>query len=143
MPAGKFNPQLDVAPDGTVMAGGPLDQPKDEVIEMCVWVYQRVGDNDAIANGMSRGPGFPEKMDMGGNMGLTDVPITLAIAKDANGNNKSWSLELEDRMEKKADFVAGSATAVAIGVFQDETGNETAFLWSEPVRLNLLAATAP
>ncbi|MDX6598493.1 MAG: hypothetical protein QOE87_2380, partial [Gaiellales bacterium] len=53
MPAGNFNGQLTVTKDGIVNAGGPFDTSVAEVTEMCVWVVQRDGDEDAIANDMA------------------------------------------------------------------------------------------
>jgi hypothetical protein len=151
MPAGKFDPELEVDADGNVKAGGPLDMPKDEVVEMCIWVYQRDGHNDAIANQMLPGPeaatreaaeaGTREAGGMGG-MDAAGGLKSVKIVKDADGNNRRWELLLTDRMDKKAEFKEGSATALAIGVFKDQNDHETVFFWSEPVALKLTAAAS-
>jgi len=148
MPAGKFDPELDVDADGNVKAGGPIDMPKDEVVEMCVWVYQRDGQNDAIANMMLPGPEQAQieaatrsGAAMGGMGAVGDPPKSVTIKKDADGNNRRWELLLNDRMGRKAEFKQGSATALAIGVFKDQNDHETVFVWSEPVDLNLATST--
>ena len=45
-------------------AGGPLDPSVKAVTELCVWVLQRDGDDDAIANamGMPDMPGMPSHL---------------------------------------------------------------------------------
>jgi len=48
---------------------------------------------------------------------------------------------LRDRF-RPVDFQAGSATAMAIGVFVDEQGSQRGFFWCEPVRLTERGTTA-
>ncbi len=58
-----------------------------------------------------------------------------------------WEMDLDDRDEtENTNFVTGSATAVAIGAFYDNSlGDEMrrAFVWSEPVWLEVQQDDAP
>jgi hypothetical protein len=120
VPAGNFNEKLNVTAAGVVNAGGPLDATISAVTEMCVWVLQRDGTNDAIANAM----GMPD---------MPGMPSDLKV-NDLGTDHASWTFPLTNRF-KKIDFHAGSATAAAFGVFVDDKGRQRAFFWSEPVRL--------
>jgi hypothetical protein len=120
VPAGNFDDELNVTQNGVVHAGGPLDASVTEVTELCVWVQQRVGDDDAIANAM----GMPDMPGMPSDLKLHHVGTA----------NARWEFPLKHRF-KKADFHAGSATASAVAVFVDAEGKQKAFFWSEPVRL--------
>jgi hypothetical protein len=139
---GNFNETLDVVFDRdkgfhVVMAGGPLKKSVTRVIELCVWVFQRAGDpaadDDAIANAM--GPGTGTVMD--NDKGSADMAHTKKLKSD----DAHWELVLDDRDEtENRPFVDGSATAVAIGAFLDNSlGDEKrrAFVWSEPVTLRV------
>ena len=133
MTGGKFFPRLDVNSDGEVLAGGPLENLPDQVVEMCVWVYQRTANgSDAIANAMDDGPGLKKKMAMPG--ADEAKPSALKIEKTRE-DEPMWSLKLDDRMNAKGKFTKGSANAVALGVFLDDKGKERFFLWSEQVML--------
>ncbi|HMG98097.1 MAG TPA: hypothetical protein VK546_04190 [Gaiellales bacterium] len=120
MPAGNFDEKLNVTANGTVNAGGPLDASVTEVTELCVWVLQRNGANDAIANAM----GMPDMAGMPSDLKVHDLGTPSA----------GWKFPLTNRF-KPVDFRAGSATASAFGVFVDDKGRQRAFFWSEPVRL--------
>ena len=69
MPAGNFDEKLNVTANGTVNAGGPLDASVTEVTELCVWVLQRNGANDAIANAM----GMPDMAGMPSDLKVHDL----------------------------------------------------------------------
>jgi len=134
MPAGQFFQQLNVNADGDVEAAGPLDHVTDKVVEMCVWVYQRSANgHDAIANAMKDGPGLKMK-EMSDVAPEKDGALKIARTK---AGKPTWSLKLTDRMNKKGEFTAGPATALAIGVFIDGNGKERVVLWSEPVELKV------
>jgi hypothetical protein len=120
VPAGNFDEKLNVAQDGTVNAGGPLDAAVSAVTELCVWVLQRDGKHDAIANAM----GMPD---------MPGMPSDLTV-HDLGTPDARWAFPLKNRF-KPVDFHAGSATASAFGVFVDDKGRQRAFFWSEPVRL--------
>ena len=120
MPAGNFDDELNVTQNGVVHAAGPLDASVTEVTELCVWVQQRVGDDDAIANAM----GMPDMPGMPSDLKLHHVGTAHA----------RWEFPLKHRF-KKVDFHAGSASASAVAVFVDDEGRQKAFFWSEPVRL--------
>lgn len=120
MPAGNFDEHLNVEANGTVAAGGPLDSSVTAVTELCVWVLQRDGAEDAIANamGMPNMPGMPSDLEVT-NLGTA---------------NARWDFPLTNRF-KRVDFHKGAAAASAFGVFVDDAGQQRAFFWSEPVRL--------
>jgi hypothetical protein len=120
VPAGNFNEKLNVTKNGTVNAAGPLDATVTAVTEMCVWILQRNGADDAIANAM----GMPD---------MPDMPSDLEV-HDLGKPSARWTFPLKNRF-KPVDFRAGSATASAFGVFVDDQGRQRAFFWSEPVRL--------
>jgi hypothetical protein len=120
VPAGNFDEELNVTHNGTVHAGGPLDSSVTEVTELCVWVVQRDGADDAIANAM----GMPDMPGMPSDLKVHDLGTPTA----------RWTFPLKNRF-KPVDFHAGSATASAIAVFVDDQGQQRSFYWSEPVRL--------
>jgi hypothetical protein len=122
MPAGNFDPELNVTADGVVHAGGPFDSGVVEVTEMCVWVLQRDGADDAIANAM----GMPNMPNMPHPSGLEVSGLGTPQAR--------WMFPLKHRF-KPVDFCEGSASAMATGVFVDDQGKQRGFFWSEPVRL--------
>jgi hypothetical protein len=142
MPGGNFNEELDVAADGAVAAAGPLDTGVSAVTEMCVWVVQREdGAEDSIANAMGSPHAGPhdaadtadagDMHDMhGGGMGGGLQVFDLGTL------NARWTFPLPHRF-KLIDWVEGSATAMAVGVFVDDEGKQKSFFWSEPVRLKL------
>jgi hypothetical protein len=143
MPGGNFNPELEVGPDGVVDAAGPLDASVAGVSEMCVWVLQREGAEDAIANAMGspQMPGMPQMDDdMPAQAGMPGMHGGLRVF-DLGTNHAHWTFPLMHRF-KPVDFRAGSATALAIGVFVDDKGGQRSFFWSEPVRLKLMSAPA-
>jgi hypothetical protein len=121
VPAGNFDDELNVTANGTVHARGPLDPSVTAVTEMCVWVLQRDGADDAIANamGMPDMPGMPSDLKVHG----------LGTA------NAHWVFPLKNRF-KKVDYCEGSATASAFAVFVDDQGQQRGFFWSEPVKLS-------
>jgi hypothetical protein len=120
VPAGNFDDELNVTQDGIVHAGGPLDASISEVTELCVWVQQRVDEDDAIANAM----GMPD---------MPGMPSGLKV-QHLGTPHARWDFPLKHRF-KVVDFHAGSATASAIAVFVDDQGRQKGFFWSEPVRL--------
>jgi hypothetical protein len=124
MPAGNFDEKLTVTKNGIVNATGPLDPSVKAVTELCVWVLQRNGTNDAIANAMGM-PDMPDMPDMRSDLKIHDLGKSTA----------RWTFPLTNRF-KPVDFHAGSATASAFGVFVDDKGRQRAFFWSEPVRLS-------
>jgi hypothetical protein len=136
---GNFDETLDVERGAAgyhiVKAGGPLKQSVTRVIELCVWVFQRAdaAEDDAIANAMGPGTGTVMQDDKGS--------ADMANTHKLGTANARWDMELDDRDEtERRDFVDGSATAVAIGAFFDDSlGPEKrrAFVWSEPVTLRV------
>jgi hypothetical protein len=141
-PGGNFNEELNIVTVNgvhAIEAKGPLSKSVVEVTEMCVWVLQRqdAGLHDAIANAMG-----PEtklaKAPMPG------MPAEATVAFDKQGtDDANWTFLLTDRESTESvDFRAGSATAIAIGVFLTSQRTQRAFVWSEPVRLVLPGSAA-
>jgi hypothetical protein len=143
---GNFNDKLTVERSAStglhvVKAAGPLDPSVARVIELCVWVFQRAdaSQDDAIANAM--GPGTGTAMHDGGSG-------DMANTHDLGTDDARWDMELKDRDETDPiDYVNGSATAIAIGAFLENTRSggqkRRAFVWSEPVELDVQSDTAP
>jgi len=131
MPAGNFNGELHVHADGIVEAAGPFDSSVTEVSEMCVWVVQREGPNDAIANAM----GSPAKSDSSDMPDMPGMPHHSGLKVFDLGTPKArWVFPLT-HLFRRVDYRNGSASAMATGVFLDSDGNQRSFFWSEPVRL--------
>ena len=123
-----------VTPVKIVKARGPLDPSVERIIDVCVWVIQRAAGaiDDAIAQGM--GPQVPPPLEMPD----CDDPVTVV---DKGQPLAHWEMDLTDRQEtQEVDFVAGSATAVAIGAFlvnTPEGQKRRVLLWSEAVELTV------
>ena len=120
MPAGNFDEELNVTHNGVVHARGPLDASITAVTEMCVWVLQRDGADDAIANAM----GMPDMPGMPSGLKIHHLGTPQA----------RWVFALDNRF-KPVGFHAGSATASAFAVFVDDQAQQRAFFWSEPGQL--------
>jgi hypothetical protein len=86
---------------------------------------------DAICNNMGPPGGEPDMR------GMKDVLTVENVGTPA----ARWTFPLSDRF-KPVDFRAGSATAMAIGVFVDKQKHQRGFFWSEPVRLTEPGAMA-
>ena len=119
MPGGNFDDKLPIGADGTVTAKGPLDKSVTTVNEMCVWVLQRNGADDAIQN----------------NMGMPGMPDSQLKVFNLGTDHARWMFPLKRRDFKHVDFTPGSATAMATAVFFDEHGRQRGFFWSETVEL--------
>jgi hypothetical protein len=130
MPAGNFDDELSVV-NGIVQAAGPFDASVADVTEMCVWVLQRDGADDAIGNNM----GMPDGPGMHDMPGMKGKPHELKVF-DLGTDKARWMFPLSHRFKEVA-FTAGSATAMAIGVFRDKGGAQRAFAWSETVLLTI------
>jgi hypothetical protein len=134
MPAGNFNGELHVHADGIVEAAGPFDIAVTKVSEMCVWVVQRDGADDAIANAMGSpddgdGAAMPDMADMPGMPHHSGLKVF-----DLGTPNARWVFPLT-HLFKPVGFCSGSASAMATGVFVDKDKKQRSFFWSEPVRL--------
>jgi hypothetical protein len=135
VPGGNFDDKLHIGADGIVTAKGPLDKSVDAVNEMCVWVLQRDGTDDAIGNNM----GMPDGPGMQGMPGMKGKPHELKVF-DLGTDRARWMFPLSHRFKEIA-FTGGSATAMAIGVFRDKGGAQRAFAWSETVLLTIADAS--
>lgn len=136
MPGGNFDYELVVQPNGVVLAHGPLDATVTAVTEMCLWVFQKRDEDDAIAQDMG-----PVQQGQPGRLHVFDL-----------GNaDARWEFSLPHRWGSPA-FVDGSATAVGIGVFKykekdgegeddreddHEEEHQVVYEWSEAVTLDV------
>jgi hypothetical protein len=128
MPGGNFDYELKVRANGTVEARGPLDAEVEKVVELDIWVFQKIDDVDAIANAM--GPPEPNN------------PNGLHVFLGPGAGNPHWELLLPRRYGSPK-FVEGSATAMGIGAFVDKQGHhQTTYWWSEAVTLEYKPARA-
>lgn len=113
MPGSRFDDELFVESPNEIIAAGPVDA-IDEVKEICAWVYQRVGDQEAAATEMSTTPEGMAK--------LTATP-----------RSGRWELRL-GRISA-ADFdVPGRGFAVAVALLQTN-GHQRVVWWGQPVDL--------
>jgi hypothetical protein len=123
MPGGNFDYELTVGANGVVDARGPLDIRVSAVTVMCVWVFQKIDEVDAIAYAM----------------GAPQPPGQPGLHVDKLGKSDAhWTFSLAHRYNSPP-FVSGSATAMAIGVFFDDEKqpNQTTYWWSEAVTLDV------
>ena len=104
MPGGNFDYELQVQPNGTVRARGPLEAGVTSVTELDIWVFQKIDEVDAIANNM----GSPQPQ---GQPGLHVF--------DLGTDHAHWEFRLPRRYSS-ASFAEGSATAMGIGAFVDD-----------------------
>lgn len=118
----KFDPELTWFSDPSdpknpdkngVEAAGPLS-PGEEIKEICAWVYQRSGGNEAAATEM------------------TTTPEGKAKFEQSQGR---WKLPLAQISE--TNFREAPAFAVAMALLLDASGNENVVWWGHPVELKL------
>jgi hypothetical protein len=144
VPHGNFFPLLHVenSVGGEVEAAGPLDQDVTKVTEMCVWVIQRNGRKDIIANAMGEPvmgnppPNPPAAPAMAG-MYANDLTIWNIHTATA-----WWTYTLPQEFTQ-FKFSEGGAVALAIAVFEDQNGKQRAFTWSETVQLTYAPVAVP
>jgi hypothetical protein len=123
MPGGNFDYELIVQPNGVVLARGPLDATVSAVTDLCIWIFQKIDDVDAIAQ------------DMGSPVPANQPGLHVF---NLQSNNAHWEFALPHRWGSPA-FAEGSATAVGIGAFKDNHGRQTVYEWSEAVTLDVHA----
>lgn len=110
----KFNETLRLTGGGNVMAVGPRDK-SDDIKEICAWVYQRRGSDDAAA---------------------TEMTTTGGKLKQPDANNPRWEMELGKVPEdSQLELEPGWAHAVAVALIEDGTGSTGVFVWGETVML--------
>jgi hypothetical protein len=117
MPGGNFDYELEVLPNGTVRARGPLDAGVSGVKELCIWVFQKIDEVDAIAYAMSE-------------------PGSNGLHVETGPVDPHWKFPLPHKHSSPA-FAEGSATAMGIGVFLDRQSppRQTVYWWSEAVTI--------
>jgi hypothetical protein len=121
---GKFSETLDLvkSPDRTiqVVAKGPKDA-NETIKEICAWVFQRNGDDDAAATEMTTVPSGKEAFTQ---------------------TRREWTLPLM-KIESDVAFRKGPAIAAAIALIEipitDANGNsakaEKVLIWSQSIDL--------
>ena len=132
---------------GEVAAAGPLDSEVTKVTEMCVWVTQRNGDKDIIANAMGEpvagNPGGPVPGGpTPGGAGMAGMYATDLKIWNIRTNKAYWTFTLPQEFTK-FKFSESGAVALAIAVFEDKNGKQRAFTWSETVELTYSPVAVP
>lgn len=117
----KFDPELKVEEGGVVVASGPVNSEKEEIVELCAWVFQR---------------------------GATDAAVTEMTHQDEHGNHHSltgngelkvdgdtWEMALA-RVGQEPIKAGEGAFAVAVAMIKDKQSNKQEVIWwGHPVEL--------
>ena len=123
----KFDEVLEIPEDGevAVVATGPVDSSKEEIVDLCAWVFQRGdddaerADNDAAATEMTH---HGHHLVHGeGELQVKENKWTLRLASVGEGN-----------------LSAGDAFAVAVAMIK-EGGKQRVVWWGHPVTLKKAA----
>src|ERR671931_1893996 len=110
----KFDDTLQLTGGGNVMAAGPRDT-SDDIKELCAWVYQRQGSDDAAA---------------------TEMSTTGGKLRQPDAHNPRWEMELgKVPKDGQLELEPGWAHAVAVALIEDGTGTTGVFVWGETVML--------
>ena len=116
--------------DAVMVARGPFDAVEEQIIEICVWVFQR-GDNDAAATEMTTGdahhPGHDDH---------------VKFDKDDKGRDR-WNMPL--RQVGTVPLTAGDAFGVAVAMLKmkSEDDAQRVVWWGHPLKLNDPSGAAP
>jgi hypothetical protein len=102
-----------------VIAIGPL-HPGETVDEVCAWVFQRRGDNDAAATEMTTNRPDPAHPHEPGH--FQQIP------------GVRWLLPM-GKISNPTAFVPGQAFAVAVALMTDTGGKQRVTWWGQPVDL--------
>jgi hypothetical protein len=122
----KFDDELIVQTDGSVEAMGPVDLEKEEVVELCAWVFQRRDKKDAAVTEMATPEGHPHGRGSG-----TD----LKVVPDKNGKGK-WKLPLGKVGQGPEKLEAGEAFGVAVAMTKKKgTDEQVVVWWGHPLEL--------
>ena len=115
----KFDDVLTVKTDGRVEAMGPVDLEKEEVVELCAWVFQRRDKKDAAVTEMATPEGHPHTHGSG-----TD----LKVGPDKHGKGK-WKLPLGKVGQGPEKLEAGEAFGVAVAMTKKKGSDEQVVVW--------------
>lgn len=121
----RFHDNQELKPVGTavMVARGPFDAAEEEIIELCVWVFQR-GANDAAATEMTTG----KDHHTGGGDHVT-------FDKDAKGRDR-WNMPL--RLVGTEKLTPGDAFGVAVAMMKmkKEDNVQRVMWWGHPLKLH-------
>ena len=110
--------------DAVMVARGPFDAAEEQVIEICVWVFQR-GDNDAAATEMTTGR-------------RTTTPATTTTSPSTRTTRAATAGTW--RCVRSAPFrlTAGDAFGVAVAMLKmkNEDDAQRVVWWGHPLKLN-------
>jgi hypothetical protein len=121
----KFDDVLTVQEDGAVIASGPVDSSKEDIVELCAWVFQRGDSNDLAATEMTH-------HDEHGAHHLLMGDGELVV----EGNQ--WRLPISTVGEGPLE--AGmDAFAVAVAMIKED-GKQRVVWWGHPVELRAAAS---
>jgi hypothetical protein len=117
----KFDPELTVEEGGVVVASGPVNSEKEEIVELCAWVFQR-GASDAAVTEMTH-------QDEHGNHHSLTGDGELKVDGD------KWEMNLA-RVGKEPMKAGQGAFAVAVAMIKDKQSKKQEVIWwGHPVEL--------
>ena len=124
----KFDEVLKVKDGGVVVASGPVDSSKEEIVELCAWVFQRDGSTDSAVTEMTH-------HDDDGHAHLLKGDGELKV----EGNK--WMMDLA-KVGEKPMRPGQDAFAVAVAMIEDkQTGDQQVVWWGHPVSLGAAPAS--
>ncbi len=110
----RFDEDLSLTGGGGVDAQGPLDE-NEEMVELCAWVFQDQGGDQAAATEMTTTGG------------------KLEILPAQSQQSRKWKLPLAK--VGNFDLRSGPAFAVAVALMTDPQDKQKVVWWGHPVRL--------
>ena len=117
----KFDPTLTLKENGVVVASGPVNEKKEQIIELCAWVFQR-GASDAAVTEMTHQDEHGKHHSFKGDGELK-----------VEGNK--WRMDLA-RVGEQPMAAGQDAFAVAVAMIKDlDSGDQQVIWWGHPVEL--------
>jgi hypothetical protein len=109
-------------PPVVLVAEGPFEGKKADMVELCAWVYQRGNENDAAATEMTTGHEHHE-LTHGGHLDIVEGPPGR------------WRMQL--RQVGNKPLKAGDAFGVAVAMIKPakEGGRQRVVWWGHPINL--------
>jgi hypothetical protein len=124
----KFDNDLTVE-NGVVIASGPVDTSKEKIVELCAWVFQRHGNNDAAVTEMTH------QDDAGHLHLLRDHHLQGDGELKVDKDKQKWTMKLA-KIGKNPMTPGEEAFAVAVALIEDmQSGDQQVIWWGHPVRL--------
>lgn len=125
----RFDDVLTLKDDGGVEAMGPLDPSKEDIVELCAWVFQRRRLKDAAATEMATTESHH----------VTTTGGHVEVFKDEGGRDK-WRLPLVQVGDEQ--LAEGDAFGVAVAVTRQGSEEQTVVWWGHPLVLTRVGPAA-